>query len=245
MVKYLAKIEKQPAVGYCPEGYYLVTFPNCPGSTAYGKTLEEAKEYAAKALHVWLLLLDKMKAKHGHIPLPKSEIEGGNDRYTVEAYAEVMDQNGRATKSVSNQKLSMRSAIYDTYPFIPEDVLRQKYLGNRLPIRAIASEFACSKTYVRSLLLRDKIPLRKSSEYNGERWFAYGKRKVSGKTVDHKGELRIIAAIKKMYIEGMSFTAIARLLDTMKIPTKQQGKGWRYDMIVTILKREGIYVEKN
>ena len=144
-------------------------------------------------------------------------------------------------KISSSQRLSMRSGIYSTSPLISECVIRQKYLVDCLSTRDIASEFACSKTYVRSLLMRYKIPPRKPSEYKGERWLAYGKRKVSGKTVDHKGELRTIAAIKKMYTDGMSSTASARLLDTMKIPTKQQGKDWRYDMIVTILKREGVY----
>ena len=143
-----------------------------------------------------------------------------------------------------NNTFLIESDSYTTYPFIPEDVLRQKYLENRLPIRAIASEFACSKTYVRSMSLKYNIPLRKTSDYRGSRWFAYGKRKICGKTIDHKGELRTINTIKQMYREGNSTSAIARCLNTMKLPTKQQGKGWRYDMIVTILKREGVYVAK-
>ena len=143
-----------------------------------------------------------------------------------------------------NNTFLIESDSYTTYPFIPEDVLRQKYLENRLPIRAIASEFACSKTYVRSMSLKYNIPLRKTSDYRGSRWFAYGKRKIGIKTIDHKGELRTINTIKQMYREGNSTSAIARCLNTMKLPTKQQGKGWRYDMIVTILKREGVYVAK-
>ena len=142
-----------------------------------------------------------------------------------------------------NNTFLIESDSYTTYPFIPEDVLRQKYLENRLPIRAIASEFACSKTYVRSMSLKYNIPLRKTSDYRGSRWFAYGKRKIGGKTVDHKGEQRTIATIKQMYSEGVSTAAIARFLNTMKIPTKQQGKGWHNCTVAEILKQEGVYAK--
>ena len=152
-----------------------------------------------------------------------------------------MEQIHRATKSVSNQQLSMRSGAYKTSPIIPESVIRQKYLENRLSTRAIASEFSCSKTYVRSLLLKYKVPLRKTSDYRGSRWFAYGKRKIGGKTIDHKGEQRTISTIKQMYGEGLSTNAIARFLNTMKTPTKQQGKGWHNYTVAEILRREGVY----
>ena len=94
------------------------------------------------------------------------------------------------------------------------------------------------------MLLRYNIPLRNTSDYRGSRWYAYGKRRVGGKTVDHKGEQRIIATIKQMYSEGVSTRAIARYLDAMKIPTKQQGKGWHNCTVAEILKREGVYVER-
>ena len=93
------------------------------------------------------------------------------------------------------------------------------------------------------MLLRYKIPMRKTSDYRGSKRFAYGKRRLSGKTVDHKGEQRAIATIKQMYSEGVNTAAIARFLNTMKIPTKQQGKGWHNWTVTEILKREGVYVE--
>lgn len=89
-MKYLAKIEKRHAEEGYPDGYYLVTFPDCPGCSTYGKTLEEAKEYAAEALDVWLLSRCKVKIKHELIPLPKSEVEESKDHYAIDAYAEVM-----------------------------------------------------------------------------------------------------------------------------------------------------------
>ena len=152
-----------------------------------------------------------------------------------------MEQIHRATESVSNQQLSMRSGGYKTSPIIPESVIRQKYLENRLSTRAIASEFSCSKTYIRSLLLKYNIPRRRTSDYRGSRWYAYGKRRVGGKAVDHKAELRTINTIRTMYAEGISTNAIARFLNTMKVPTKQQGKGWHNYTIAEILRREGVY----
>ena len=155
-----------------------------------------------------------------------------------------MDCACQDAESELNRKLLMELDSYLTSVFIPESVLRQKYLENQLSTRAIASEFACSKTYVRSMLLRYKIPMRKTSDYRDSKWYAYGKRRVGGKTVDHKGELRTITTIKQMYREGLSTKAIARFLNTMKIPTKQQGKGWHNYMVIRILEREGVYMAK-
>ena len=155
-----------------------------------------------------------------------------------------MDCVCQGAESVLNRKLLMELDSYLTSAFIPESVLRQKYLKNRLSTRVIASEFACSKTYVRSLLLKYNIPMRKTSDYRGSRWFAYGKRRVGGKTIDHKGEQRTIATIKQMYAEGISTNAIARFLNTMKIPTKQQGKGWHNCTVTDIIRREGVYISK-
>ena len=159
------------------------------------------------------------------------------------------------TESELNCKLIMELDSYLTSPIIPESVLKQKYLENRFTTRAIASEFSCSNTYVRSLLQKYNIPLRKQSKRRGSRWYAYGRCKVNGKTIDHQGEQRTIATIKQMYSEGISTNAIARFLNTMTIPTKQlergsdgqasmnevNGKGWHANTIIKILKREGVY----
>ena len=68
------------------------------------------------------------------------------------------------------------------------------------------------------------------------RWTTYGKRKVGGRIVGHKAELIDVATIKQMYTEGVSTSAVAGLLATMKMPTKQQGKGWHNNTVVKILK---------
>ena len=158
------------------------------------------------------------------------------------ASAGLMELSSHCAESVLNLQFSMVSSCSTTSLFIPENVLKQKYLEDRLSIRDIAHAFACSKTHVRDLLLKHNIPLRQPHKrYN--RWYTYGKRRIGSNTIDHKGELRTIATIKQMYGEGMNTSAITRCLNAMKLPTKQQGKGWHQNTVAKILKREGVYVE--
>ena len=158
------------------------------------------------------------------------------------ASSALVDYSNRDTESVLIPHFLSKLSIYVASPPIPEGVLIQKYLKNRLSMQDIARELACSKTHVRRLLLKYNIPLRKTSDYSGSRWYAYGKQRVGGKTIDHKSEQRTIATIKQMYSEGISTNAIARFFNTMKIPTKQQGKSWHQNTVAKILKREGVYV---
>ena len=150
-------------------------------------------------------------------------------------------QSGVCAKSVLIPQFSMESSTYITSLPIPASVLKQKYLQDGLSPREIAREFSCSRTYIRSLLLKYNIPLREPADYSKDDGRVYGKRKVGFKTVDHKAELRTIAAIKAMYSEGVRIAAIARFLDAMKIPTKQQGRGWQRGMVAKILVREGLH----
>ena len=164
----------------------------------------------------------------------------------------------QSAESELNHKLLMELDSCITSAFIPEYALKQKYLENHLSTIEIAEEFSCSKSRVRKLLLKYNIPLCKRSERYGSLWLAYGKRRVGGKIVDHKGEQRMIATIKQMYGEGMSISSIARLLNTMKIPTRRRrresykqasmsganSKGWSDYMVIGTLKREGAYVAR-
>ena len=67
-------------------------------------------------------------------------------------------------KNVLNPQFSMKSTISITSLPIPESVLKQKYLKNYLSIKEVAKDFSCSKTRIRSLLLKYKIPLRQPSK---------------------------------------------------------------------------------
>ena len=156
-----------------------------------------------------------------------------------------MEFEHQETNFLLNPKILIKSTTCITYSLIPEALLIQKYLENRLSLLDIANEFSCSKSRVRDLLIKFNIPRRQSSDYRGSRWFAYGRRRVGSKTVDHRGEQKTVAAIRKMYAEGINTVAIARCLNAMKVPTKRQGKGWHQNTVATILKREGVYVERH
>ena len=153
-----------------------------------------------------------------------------------------VDRDHRDAESILNPALSMESSACISPSFISEGVLRQKYLVDRLSMREIASELACSKARVRDQLLNYNIPVRRRSQPPQDRWTTYGKRRLKGKVIDHKAELRAVAAIKQMYGEGMNTSAIARCLNAMKLPTKMQGRGWQQNTVAKILKREGVYV---
>ena len=128
-----------------------------------------------------------------------------------------MEFSDHDTENALTPQFLLKLSIYVASPPISESVLRQEYLVKRLSLREIASELACSKTHIRDQLLKHNIPLRQPHRrYN--KWHAYGKQQVGGKTIDHKTEQRTIATIRQMYSEGVGTRAIARFLNTMKIP---------------------------
>ena len=135
--------------------------------------------------------------------------------------------------------------MVDATPQWAKNVLKQKYVGSYLSIREIAKEFSCSKTKIKSLLLKYKIPLRQPSgchqRYDSR---TYGKKKVNGQTADHKRELKTIETIKKLYVKGINPNTIAKVLSTMKIPTKQHKKDWHHHTVINLLKREGLYKQE-
>ena len=157
-----------------------------------------------------------------------------------------MNLDNQCAKDVFIPKFSIESNIYKTSPLISESVLRQKYLEHGLSARDIAMEFACSTHCIMSLLIKYKIPRRSPCKSQQHSRRVYGKKKLNGQIITHKAEQRTIETIKNMYSkEGLYPQAIAKLLDTMKIPTKHQGKGWHHNTVIKILKREGIYNPKS
>ena len=67
---------------------------------------------------------------------------------------------------------------------------------------------------------------------------------MNGKTIDHKRELKTIETIKKLYAKGINPNTIAKVLSTMKTPTKQHKKEWHYHTIINLLKRENLYKQE-
>ena len=136
----------------------------------------------------------------------------------------------------------MKITTYRTSPEPSEAILKQKYIEESLSVENVGKKLSCSKLKIKRLLKKHNIPLREPHKGQKGSWNTYGKKKYKGQSVVHNLELRTIETIKKMYSEeGLSLKAIARLLDSMQIPTKKRGKGWHISVIVDILKREKVY----
>ena len=119
--------------------------------------------------------------------------------------------------------------------------LQQKFIVEGLSAAQIAKEFGCSKTAVKDHLR--KFGIRKNTPTGKTRHnLAIGQRILKGRPTAHKGEIKLLENIKDMHIkEDLSATAIARILNGMKTPTKKQGKAWDHSVIIAILKRQSIY----
>ena len=125
--------------------------------------------------------------------------------------------------------------------YLDKNFFHQKFIVERLSAVRLAKKADCSKTtivkYLRHYNIRKNTPNGKSP-YN----LALGENLVRGKVVEHKKEQRTLKAIIKMHTEeGLSATAIARVLNTMKIPTKKRGKRWHNFTVTGILQKERVY----
>jgi len=125
---------------------------------------------------------------------------------------------------------------------LKKSFLHQKFIVENLTCEDIAKQLGYHKTTIKKYLR--KFGIRKSDQedyaYRCNN-IPYGKRLIHRKAVEHKGELKLISTIAKLYSEGLHPNAIARVLDSMNLPTKKRAKGWHHHMIIAILKREGIY----
>ena len=65
---------------------------------------------------------------------------------------------------------------------------------------------------------------------------SYGERKVNGRKVTNRAELEVMEKIKALHGKGMSATQIAKLLNTLGLPTKRGGR-WHSKTILFILKQ--------
>ncbi len=150
----------------------------------------------------------------------------------------MVDQRDPGTGNVLHTKTTITSTIKTLQITFNKAVLHQKYVLEKRSMRQIAAEFASSKTAIRGALIRFGIPLRVTGKSpNRMHNLPFGKRCLAGKVVDHKGEQRVISSVLRMHGEGLSNCAITRVLTQMKVPTKQQGRGWHHEMVRQILVR--------
>ena len=134
--------------------------------------------------------------------------------------------------------------LIDTIDFIhmplwkDKNFLAQRYVTEGRSISQIAAETLSSKCAVRDALLgfgfklkgQGKPGLRPSQ-------IPYGFRMSDGLTVHHLGEQRVIASVKKMVSDGLSYRKVCEFLTSVGVPTKNRGKGWQPEMIRRLLNR--------
>ena len=101
--------------------------------------------------------------------------------------------------------------------------LHQKFIVERLSAAEIAKDFGRSlttiKNHLRKFGIRKNTPNRKT-RHN----LALGEKLIRGKVVPHQGDAKTLQSIKDMHCrEGPSARTIARILNSMKVPTKKRG----------------------
>jgi predicted transcriptional regulator len=134
--------------------------------------------------------------------------------------------------------------IIEPLKSLTKSFLHQKFIEQGLSSQRIADEIGCSITTVKKYL--KEYELKKGSG-SGRHWnkLAYGEKIQKGRVVDHKSEKQILESIRRMYCdEGIGVSAIARILTSMNVPTKKQGKKWDHSVVTDILIRAGIYKPK-
>ena len=126
--------------------------------------------------------------------------------------------------------------------YLNKILLHSKYVDEGLSAKKIALLLGCSKTTIKAQLRQFRLTKGGSGSQAHKENLAFGTRLVGHRLISHKGESSVIATISRMYSkEGLRPRTIAGILDTMKIPTKRQGKKWDHSVVIAILKREGIY----
>jgi DNA-binding CsgD family transcriptional regulator len=124
--------------------------------------------------------------------------------------------------------------------YLNQIVLHQKYITEGLSTTKIARELGISRTTVTVYLKKYDIPVRPVGKVKSKRTLAYGEKIINGKVEVHKQERRTVDSILKMKKEGLSYNAIARILNEMKVKTKSQGKKWHMETVRQIILREQV-----
>jgi hypothetical protein len=124
------------------------------------------------------------------------------------------------------------------FPWKDKDFLHQKYVIEQRSIAQIAAETLSSREAIRSALIDFGIkrrPIGKPGLRPSQ--VPYGYRKSDGLMVPHLGEQRVLAAVKKMVQDGMSYRQICEFLTSVGVPTKNRGQRWHPEMVSRLIKR--------
>ena len=146
-------------------------------------------------------------------------------------------------RNISSQGTTIPHLV-DTIEFIhtplwkDKNFLAQRYVTEGRSISQIAAETLSSKAAVRDALLEFGFKLKGQGK-PGLRpsQLPYGYRMSDGLMVAHLGEQRVIASVKKMVNDGLSYRKVCEFLTSVGVPTKNKGKSWQPEMIRRLLSR--------
>lgn len=131
------------------------------------------------------------------------------------------------TKVLRPQKIIIKSNTCKPRTHINNDYVHQEYVVEGLNMSQIARELFTSRQTIRARLLKMGVELRsKIDQVQNQKHTKFGHKRARGKTLRNKSEERVSHAITEMREKGLSFQAIADVLNEMRTPTKQQGKRW-------------------
>lgn len=119
-----------------------------------------------------------------------------------------------------------------------KNFLEQRYVKEGRSIAQIAEETLSSRAAVRDALIEFGIK-RRGQGKPGLRpaQVPYGYRMSDGLMVAHLGEQRVIASVKKMVDDGLSYRKICEFLSSVGVPTKNKGRSWQPEMIRRLFNR--------
>jgi transposase len=115
-----------------------------------------------------------------------------------------------------------------------KEFLQRKYVTEGLSIQQIMDLTMSSKTTVKRYLKEFGIPLRGEDLRLGPP--RYGERRLKGRKVQNSAEVEVMEKIRDMHEKGISATQIAKLLNTLALPTKL-GRKWHAKTILKILQQ--------
>jgi len=121
---------------------------------------------------------------------------------------------------------------------INADSLQEKYCEKGLSLDQISKEIFHSKSTVQKRLRERGVKLRSPSQHHGNpSQLSFGHRRSGGKVVVHHGEQKIIQIISDYRAEGLTLRAVAKRLNTLRLPTKNGSYTWHPQMVKRILDR--------
>lgn len=145
----------------------------------------------------------------------------------------MVDQIGCNTRFCPPAEIQAISHIRHIPLIKSKEFLQRKYVIEGLSIQQIVDLTMSSKTTVKRYLKEVGIPLRWEDLRLGPP--RYGERRLNGRKVQNSAEVEVMVKIRDMHEKGMSATQIAKLLNTLALPTKLGGK-WHAKTILKILR---------